>query len=61
MTSLEQLSVTELSGDLTSPKVYENGHKKFLGIWFDLVFDAKYSEILIFKAISLCKKSAESL
>ena len=40
--------------------VYENGHKKVLGIWLDLVLKVKYSEILIFKAISLCQKSAES-
>ena len=40
--------------------VYENGHKKVLGIWLDLVLKVKYSEILIFKAIFLCRKSAES-
>ena len=37
--------------------VYENSHKKVLGIWFDL---EKYSKILIFKAIFLHQKSAES-
>ena len=41
--------------------VYENGHKKVLGIWLDLVLKVKYSKILIFKAIFLCQKSAESL
>ena len=40
--------------------VYERGHKKVLGIWLDLVLKVKYSEILIFKAIFLCRKSAES-
>ena len=61
MTSLEQLSVDEFSGEQTRPQVYENGHKKVLGIWLDLVLKVKYSEILIFKAIFLCQKSAESL
>ena len=61
MTSLEQLSLSELSGEYTRPKVYENGHKKVLGIWLDLVWKVKYSKFLIFKAIFLCQKSAESL
>ena len=39
----------------------KKGHKKFLGIWLDLALKVKYSEILIFKAIFLCQKSAESL
>ena len=41
-------------------KVYENSHKNVLGIWLDLVLKVKYSEILIFKAIFLCRKSAET-
>ena len=61
MTSLEQLSLDEFSGEQTRPKVYENGHKKVLGIWLDLVLKVKYSEILIFKAIFLCQKLAKSL
>ncbi len=32
--------------------VYENGHKKVLGIWLDLVLKVKYCEI--------CRKSAEA-
>ena len=43
MTSLEQLSVAEFSGEQTRPKVYENGHKKVLGIWLDLVLRVKFS------------------
>ena len=50
MTSLEQLSVAEFSGEYTKPKVYENGHKKVLGIWLDLVLKVKYSKILIFQS-----------
>ena len=42
-------------------KVYENSHKKDLGIWLDLVLKDKYSKTLIFKAIFLCLKSAETL
>ena len=61
VTSLEQLSLAEFSGELTRTKVYENGHKKVLGIWFDLVLKVKYSTILIFKVIFLCQKAAESL
>ena len=34
MTSLEQLSFAEFSGELIRPKVYENGPKNVLGIWF---------------------------
>ena len=45
---------------LVRAKNYENGHKKVLGIWFDLVLKVKYSKILIFKVIFLCQKSAES-
>ena len=55
VTSLEQLSVAEFRGEETKPKVYENGHKKVLGIWFDLVLKVKCSKIF------LCQKSAESL
>ena len=39
----------------------KQGHKKDLVIWLDLVLKVKHSEILIFKAIFLCRKSAESL
>ena len=41
VTSLEQLSVAEVSGDLARPKVYENGHKNVLVIWLDLVSNIK--------------------
>ena len=41
MTSLEQLSVAEFSGESARPKVYENGHKNVLAIWLDLVLDVK--------------------
>ena len=61
VTSLEHLSVAEFSGELTRANVYENSHKKTLGIWFDFVLKVKYSTILIFKVIFLCQKSAESL
>ena len=61
VTSLEQLSVAEFSGELTRLKVYENGHKKVLGTWLGLVLKVKFSKILIFKANFLCQKSAESL
>ena len=37
VTSLEQLSVAEFSGEKARPKVYENGHKNVLVIWLDLV------------------------
>ena len=48
MTSLEQLSVAEFSGEQTRQKVYGNDHKKVLGVWLDLVLKVKYSKILIF-------------
>ena len=54
VTSIEQLSLAEFSGEYTRPNVYENGHKNVQGIWLDLVLKVKYSEILIFKAIFLC-------
>jgi hypothetical protein len=41
VTSLEQLSVAEFSGVQTRLKVYENGHKKVLGTWLDLVSNVK--------------------
>ena len=41
MTSLEQLSVAEFSGELARPKAYENGHKNVLAIWLDLVLNVK--------------------
>ena len=34
---------------------YENGHKKVLGIWFNLVLKVKYSTIANFKVIFLCR------
>ena len=37
VTSLEQLSVAEFSGEETN----ENGHKIFLAFWFDLVSNVK--------------------
>ena len=54
VTSLEQLSLAEFSGEQTRSKVYENSHKKVLGIWLDLILKVKYSKILIFKAILKC-------
>ena len=60
MTSLEQLSLAEFSGEYARSKVYENDHKNVLGIWLDLVSNVKYSTILIFKVIFLCQKLAES-
>ena len=41
VTSLEQLSVAEFSGEYTSSKVYENGHKNVLAIWLDLLSNVK--------------------
>ena len=41
MTSLEQLSVAEFSGEYARPKVYENGLKNVLAIWLDLEFKVK--------------------
>jgi len=55
VTSLKQVSVAEFSGEQERPKVYENGHRKVLGIWLDLVLKVKYSTILIFKVIFLCQ------
>ena len=43
VTSLKQLSLAEFSGEQVRPKVYENGHKNVLGIWFDLEWKVKYS------------------
>ena len=56
VTSLEQLSVAESNGDKVRPKVYErlNGHKKALGIWFNLVLMVKYSTILVLKVDQSC-------
>ena len=39
MTSLEQLSVAEFSGEKARPRVYENGHKNVLVIWLDLLLN----------------------
>ena len=33
VTSLEQLSLAEFSGEYAGPKVYEKDHKSVLGIW----------------------------
>ena len=41
VTSVEQLRLAEFSGEQTRPKVYENGHKKVLGVWLDLVLKVK--------------------
>ena len=41
MTSLEQLSVAEFSGEQARPKVYDNGHENVLAIWLDLVSNVK--------------------
>ena len=60
VTSLEQLSSVEFSGEWARPKVYENCHKFFLGIWFNLEWMVKYSTIQVFKVIFICSKSAES-
>jgi hypothetical protein len=37
VTSLEQLSVADFSGEQARPKVYENVHKNVLAIWLVLV------------------------
>ena len=58
VTSLEQLSLAEFSGELVRPKVYKNNHKSVLGIWMDLEWKVEYSTILVFKVIFLCQKSA---
>ena len=57
VTSLEQLSVAEFSGEQVRPMFYEKGHKKVLGIWFYLLLRVKYSTIRIFKVIFLCQKT----
>ena len=41
VTSLEQLSVAKFSGKKARQKVYENGHKNVVAIWFDLVSHVK--------------------
>jgi hypothetical protein len=41
VTSLEQLSLAEFSGEEARPKVYENDHKNALVIWLDLVLNIK--------------------
>ena len=61
LSDLEQLSVAEFSGGQVRPKVYENGLKNVLGLWFDLVLKVKYGTILIFKVIFQRQKLAESL
>ena len=49
VSSLELLSRAEFSCEKTRLKVYENSHKKVLGVWLDLVLKVKYSKILISK------------
>ena len=49
VTSLEQLSVAEFSGEQARPKVYENEHKNVPGIWFDSVTRSKFAKIRVFK------------
>ena len=41
VTSLEKLSVAELSGEEARLKVYKNDHKNFLVIWLDLESNLK--------------------
>ena len=41
VTSLEQLSVAELSDEQARPKAYENGHENVLAIWLHLVSNVK--------------------
>ena len=60
VTSIEQLSLAEFSGELVRPKFYENDHRIVIGIWIDLEWKVNYSTILVFKVVFLCQKSAES-
>ena len=63
-TSQNNVALAEFSDELAQPKVYKNGLKKVLGIWFDLVLKGlkvKYSTILIFKVSFLLQNSTESL
>ena len=41
VTSLEQLSVAEFSGEEATPEFYENRHKNVLAFWLDLVLNNK--------------------
>ena len=41
VTSLEQLSLAEFSGEYARPKINENEHKKVPGIWFNSVMKVK--------------------
>ena len=41
VTSLEQLSVAEFSGEKARPKAYENDLKNVLAIWLDLELKVK--------------------
>ena len=47
VTSLEQLSLAEFSGELVRPKDYENNHKNVLGIWINLEWKVNNSAILV--------------
>ena len=60
MTSLEQLSLVEFSGELGGPIFYEDNHKNVLGFWIDLEWKVKYSTIQVFKVIFRFPKSAKS-
>ena len=46
VTSLEQLSVAEFSGEYARPKAYENGLRNVLAIWLDLELKVKNVKIL---------------
>ena len=48
VTSLEQLSVAEFSGESARPKAYENGLKNVLAIWLDLELKVKNVKNLSF-------------
>ena len=53
VTSLEQLSLAEFSGEKTRPMDYENGHKNTFGclVVLDLIEDQKLNPILVTKYI----------
>ena len=48
VTTLEQMSVADFSGDKARPKVYKNGRKNVLAIWVDLVSNKSLSPIFVF-------------
>ena len=49
VTSVEQLSLAEFSGEQTRPKVYENGHTNVPGIQMDSVTKVKFAKIRVFR------------